>query len=104
MDVTLKGNRIRHTVTFRLKHVPGSTQEKAFLSALESLSSIPGVEAFEVLRQVGQKNAFTFGASMEFADQQAYDSYNNHPDHVRFVNERWLKEVDDFMEIDYQPR
>lgn len=56
------------------------------------------------IRDKGLRNAFTFGASLEFADQQAYDTYNNHPDHVRFVNERWLKEVDDFMEIDYQPR
>jgi hypothetical protein len=40
---------------------------------------------------------------MEFASQAAYDGYNAHPDHVRFVEERWLKEVADFLEIDYAP-
>lgn len=104
MATTLNGNRIRHTVAFRLKHASESEQEREFLSALEKLAAITGVDSFEILRQVGQKNHFTFGASMEFANQKAYDSYNSHPDHVRFVNERWMKEVDDFMEIDYQPR
>jgi len=40
---------------------------------------------------------------MEFADRAAYESYNEHPDHVRFVQERWLPEVADFLEIDYEP-
>ena len=39
---------------------------------------------------------------MEFADADAYASYNEHPDHVRFVQERWLVEVADFLEIDYE--
>ena len=38
---------------------------------------------------------------MEFADQAAYEAYNQHPDHVRFVQDRWLNEVEDFLEIDY---
>ena len=41
---------------------------------------------------------------MEFADRAAYASYNEHPDHVRFVQERWLEEAADFLEIDYEPR
>ena len=41
---------------------------------------------------------------MEFAGQDAYDAYNGHPDHVRFVQERWLPEVADFLEIDYASR
>ena len=35
---------------------------------------------------------------MEFADPDAYTAYNEHPDHVRFVQERWLPEVADFLE------
>ena len=73
-------------------------------SLAESLASIPGVEAFEVVREVSSKNDFRFGISMEFADQGAYERYNEHPDHVRFVQERWLAEVDDFLEIDYETR
>ena len=58
----------------------------------------------EVLREVSPKNGYRFGISMEFADQAAYDAYNSHPDHVRFVETRWLPEVSDFLEIDYAPR
>jgi hypothetical protein len=94
---------IRHTVAFSLKHPPGSPGEKSFLAAGQKLAAIPGVEKFERLRQVGAKNAFTFGFSMEFADRKAYQDYNQHPDHVRFVQERWIAEVADFLEIDYEP-
>jgi hypothetical protein len=61
------------------------------------------VQKFERLRQVGKKNDYAFGFSMEFADQAAYDGYNIHPDHVAFVRDRWTKEVEAFLEIDYTP-
>jgi len=94
--------RIRHTVVFKLKHPKGSEEEKNFLNAIMKLSAIPGVEKFECMKQISKKNKYDFGLSMEFADQQAYDLYNNHPDHVAFVQNRWIKEVEDFLEIDYE--
>jgi hypothetical protein len=56
------------------------------------------------VREVSPKNGFRFGISMEFADEDAYAAYNANPDHVRFVEERWLAEVADFLEIDYAAR
>jgi hypothetical protein len=95
---------IRHTVVFCLKHPAGSMPEREFLAAArEQLASIPGVQAFEQLRQVSRKNRFSFGFSMEFTDQGAYDAYNDHADHNRFVQERWIPEVEEFLEIDYVP-
>jgi hypothetical protein len=92
---------IRHTVAFKLRHPSGSAAERAFLSAARVLRSIPTVQAFECLRQVGKKNAFSFGFSMAFASQQDHDAYNAHPEHVRFVETRWKPEVVDFIELDY---
>ena len=94
---------IRHTVAFRLRHSPGSAEETDFLTAALVLAAIPGVERFEQLRQTSPKNDFAFGFSMEFADQAAYDAYNVHPAHTAFVAERWVPEVEDFLEIDYVP-
>ena len=99
---TLAPGRIRHTVSFTLVHEPGSEQERDFLAAQSALGDIPGVEAFELLREVSPKNDFRFGCSMEFAGQDAYEAYNEHPDHVAFVRDRWQAEVEDFLEIDYQ--
>ena len=59
------------------------------------------MEAFEQLKQVGAKAPYTFCFSMEFVNQAAYDSCSGHPDHVAFVQERWLKEVEGFLELDY---
>ena len=95
--------RIRHTVVFTLAHPDGSPAEADFLVAAAALSAIPGVEAFQILRETSPKNAYRFGISMEFAGPDAYTAYNEHPDHVRFVNDRWLPEVSDFLEVDYEP-
>lgn len=95
---------IRHTVVFTLKHAEGSPEERTFLDdAKTALQDIPGVQAFEQLRQVSPKNDYRFGFSMEFADQAAYDGYNSHPRHVAFVRDRWAHEVSQFLEIDYVP-
>ncbi len=92
---------IRHTVAFTLRHEAGSSAEKDFLEAALILKAIPGVEKFERLRQTSAKADYAFGFSMEFADQAAYDGYNNHPDHTAFVQNRWIPEVLRFQEIDY---
>ena len=92
---------IRHTVVFTLKHAPGSAEEKQFLAAAMVLAKIPTVRNFEQLKQVSRKNAYQFGFSMEFDDQAGYDAYDQHPDHVAFVRDRWKQEVTDFLEIDY---
>jgi hypothetical protein len=96
--------RIRHTVTFTLDHPEGSVGERDFLEAATRLAAVPGVESFELLNEVSPKNRYRFGISMEFADRRAYERYNEHPDHVSFVQERWLSEVSDFLELDYAAR
>jgi hypothetical protein len=98
----LSGQRIRHTVAFTPRHDPGSAAEADFIAAGAALADIPGVEAFEVLREVSPKNGYRFGFSMEFADEAAYAGYNEHPRHVAFVEERWIPEVEEFLEVDYR--
>jgi hypothetical protein len=95
---------IRHTVVFRLRHPPGSPAEAGFLrTAREQLTPIPGVGRFEVLRQVGAQSEFRFSLSMEFADARAYAGYNEHPSHTAFVRDRWVAEVEQFLELDFEP-
>jgi hypothetical protein len=48
--------RIRHTVTFKLKHPEGSPEEQDFLNAAKKLAKIPGIEKFECLKQISKKN------------------------------------------------
>ena len=89
---------IQHTVVFRMNDGADPDQ---FLARARTLAGIDGVNDFEVLRQVGRKNNFTHGLSMYFDDQSAYDTYNNHPAHLAFVNDVWLPNVADFLELDY---
>lgn len=92
---------IRHTVVFSLKHAAGSKEEMDFLSAGMQLGKISTVNNFECLRQISTKNPYRFGFSMEFESEEDYEVYNNHEEHVYFVQHRWIPEVLDFMEIDY---
>ncbi|HWK29755.1 MAG TPA: Dabb family protein [Solirubrobacter sp.] len=91
---------MRHGVVFRLKHPSGSPEEADFLRANAALASIPGVEAFELMREVSAKNDYAFALTMEFADRAAYEAYNEHPEHVAFVRDRWVPEVEAFLELD----
>jgi len=89
---------IQHTVVFRL-HADADADH--FLASARELATIEGVHDFEVLRQVGKKNNFTHCLSMYFDDQSGYDAYNDHPDHLAFVDGVWRPHVSDFLELDY---
>jgi quinol monooxygenase YgiN len=96
-------NMIRHSVIFKLNCAKNTAEEKAFLAAAAKLANIPGVLHFESLRLTSKKNNFDFGLSMEFESQQSYDAYSSHPDHQQFIQQYWVKYVQDFLEIDYEP-
>ena len=97
---TLANGRIRHSVVFTPTHAEGSAEEADLLSAIRRLAAIPGVDAFELMREVSPKNDFRYGLTMEFPDAAAYRTYNEHPDHAAFVEQRWETEVGAFLEID----
>ena len=93
---------IYHSVFFKLKHATNSLEETHFLEAAKQLAKIEGVGNFQVLKQTSPKNKFEYGLLMEFDDQKTYDEYSNHADHVQFINDFWIKDVADFLEIDYE--
>ena len=101
--MTLGPSRIRHTVVFTPQACGRLARGGGLPRRGRELAAIPGVEAFEILRETSPKNGYRFGISMEFAGPDGYTAYNEHPDHVRFVQERWLPEIEDFLEIDYEP-
>lgn len=94
---------MRHTVVFKLKYPMGSPEETEFLNAAKKLSAIPGINNFQCLRQISKKNDYDYGLSMEFDTLKAYETYNSHPDHLKFVEANWGKYVEKFIEIDFEP-
>ena len=93
---------IRHSVVFKLKHPIGSEEEQLFFDAGNKLSSIAGVENFVCYRQTSVHNSFDYGLFMDFASKELYEKYNTHPDHVAFVDQYWLANVEGFLELDYE--
>lgn len=102
-EVQLNTDEIQHMVIFNLPYKKGSGKASKFLNdGNRILTGIPVVRDFQVFLQVSEKNDYQYGFSMVFSNQEDYSTYNNHPDHVAFVEERWMKEVTDFLEIDFK--
>ena len=93
---------ITHTVTFRLKHERGSEAETDFLQAARALADLWMVRNFKCYKQTSPKSGYDFGLSMEFESQAEHDAYSSHPMHTDFVQYRWIPEVVDFLELDYE--
>jgi len=102
-NCALKKGEIQHMVIFNLKHQKDSDEARQFIQdGTRILTGIPVVRNFQAFKQVSKKNKFQYGFSMVFTNQNDYSTYNNHPDHVAFVQNRWMKEVSDFLEIDFE--
>ena len=100
--IPLNDGAIQHMVIFELNHEKGSASAEKFLNdGQQILSHIPNVQKFQVFNQVSLKNDYSYGFSMIFSDKMAYETYNNHPDHIAFVENRWKKEIARFQEIDF---
>lgn len=93
---------IIHSVILKLKSELSSEDRQAFFDGVYTLSAIPNVQKFQVLKQISQKNKFEYGISMEFETMEQYETYSNHPIHVHFVQHFWIKSVEDFLEIDFE--
>ncbi len=94
---------VKHMVIFDLRHEKGSEEARRFMEdGRRILSAIPVVQSFQAYDQVSPKNDFTYGFSMIFRDSAAYEAYNLHPDHVDFVQNRWVPEVARHLEIDFE--
>lgn len=85
----------------KLKHPVGSIEESNFLIEAAKLAEIPGVIDYRIVREVSPKNDFEYGLTMKFACDEDYQLYNNHPDHIAFVENVWIPNVQVFQEIDY---
>jgi hypothetical protein len=102
-ECSLKKGEIQHMVIFNLPYPEGSDEAKKFLAdGTRILTGIPTVRNFQAFKQVSAKNDYQYGFSMVFSNQEDYTTYNNHPDHVAFVQDRWLNEVTGYLEIDFQ--
>lgn len=94
---------IRHVGIFNFKAEVSEEEKVSFFSALKSLESIAGVINMEIEKQTSAKNKFDYAFSMQFLNANDYAEYSIHPQHDAFVENYWLKYVEDFMEIDTEP-
>ncbi|CAA9395311.1 MAG: hypothetical protein AVDCRST_MAG75-1798 [uncultured Propionibacteriaceae bacterium] len=95
------GAMMQHLVVLRLRHPSGSAEEATFLEGCRSLARIPGVQDFRLLRQIHPDSSYQYAFSMQFADQEAYNSYQVHPEHLAFVENVWKPAVAAGQDLDF---
>jgi hypothetical protein len=81
---------IHHVVLIRLKTGLGEDAGAELLEqARKLLAPIPGVQNLRLGRGLGRKAEvdFPYALLMDFEDEAALQSYQVHPDHLRFVRE-----------------
>jgi len=94
---------IRHMVVFNLKYGKDDPRAQAFIDeARRVFGSLPIPRNVMQCAQISPMCPFDFGFSFDFMTEEDYERYNNHPDHVKFVEEWWKTQVADFMEIDFK--
>ncbi|BDF58554.1 hypothetical protein CE91St36_13710 [Christensenellaceae bacterium] len=94
---------IRHMVVFSLKYPKDDPRTADFFKTAKRIfSNIPIAKNFMMCSEISPKNGYDYGFSFDFMTQADYDAYNQIPEHLAFIEERWNKEVSDFMEIDFK--
>ncbi len=93
---------IKHSVIYTFKSSVNDKEKQSFFEAASSLSAIPGVKNFEMLKQVSPKNKYEYGIAMVFDNAQTYEDYNTHPAHQEFLEKYWFVYIEEFLEIDYE--
>jgi hypothetical protein len=94
---------IRHMVVFNLKCGKDAPEAKAFIAeARRVFGALPIPKNVIQCAQINPMCGFDFGFSFDFMKPEDYERYNNHPDHIKFVEEWWKTQVADFMEIDFE--
>jgi hypothetical protein len=98
---------ITHVVLFWIDKA-GPISREELLRAASRLSSVPGVENFRVGAPVPSErsvvdDSFDVAISMDFADAEAAERYQNHPEHQAFVRD-WVKDkVTKVLVYDFKP-
>ncbi|WP_419929491.1 Dabb family protein [Candidatus Poriferisocius sp.] len=78
---------IRHVVMFRFRDDADEAQRQAVHDAIATMPKATGVtEAYEFGPDLGlAEGNFDFTVVGDFADQEAYLTYRDHPEHQRIV-------------------
>ena len=91
-----------HVVLFSFKpELDGTAREAVLRAAREELPRLPGVRHLLVGKCVNPEPEYDYALSMYFEDEKALDAYRDHPDHVRFRDERFKPHLSAIKGLDY---
>jgi len=91
---------IFHSVYFWLKKDITAEEEKDFLNFFEILKKVPGIESFHSGKPAATHprpvvdNSFSYHIMLTFANMEAINKYEEHPDHLAAIDQYskyWVK-------------
>ncbi|WP_419919195.1 Dabb family protein [Candidatus Poriferisocius sp.] len=95
---------IRHVVMFRFRNDADATQRRAVRDAIATMPGATGAtEAYAIGPDLGlAEGNFDFAVVGDFADEAAYLTYRDHPEHQRIVSEIIRPAISDRAAIQYE--
>ncbi len=95
---------IRHVVMFRFREDANEAQRQAVHDAIAAMPKATGVtKAYAIGGDLGlAEGNFDFAVVGDFADQAAYETYRDHPEHRRIVAEVIRPAITDRAAMQYE--
>jgi|GEM_PF-3795990 len=92
-----------HAVLFNFKEaVEGEKREEILKITREKLGKIPGVKNLLVGKTIKHKSEFEYGLFMHLENQDALQTYREHPDHVYFRDVEFFPFLENYKGLDYE--
>ncbi len=92
-----------HMFAFRWKPAVTSAQKQQAIEAIRRLQGlVPGLlETYVGENTSSRSQGYELGSVMKFPDQEAFESYNDHPEHQKLL--AWLHPLIEPLEVDFRP-
>lgn len=91
-----------HVVLFNFKKELNESERQKILDICKKkVPMLPGVNHLLVGKSIKGDSEFTYALSMYFADENALQTYRNHPDHVHFRDVEFFPFLENVKGLDY---
>lgn len=91
-----------HVVLFNFKSEIADERKAEILElSRKTLAALPGVQNLLVGKSIKSVGEFSYALSMYFKNEQALETYRNHPDHVHFRDVEFFPFLENFKGLDY---
>ncbi|MEM3382736.1 MAG: Dabb family protein [Nitrososphaerales archaeon] len=93
---------IKHIVLFNLKASTIKQFDQFVKTTKETLSKIPGVQNLSVGLSIKPDARYNYSITMDFDNERLLKEYREHPIHVKYRDEYFKPNIEEYISLDYE--